>query len=330
MPLHAARLRDSELASNETPEACWAAVLLWCASWHQVPAASMPDDDMWLASQANYAARGKIDKAWNKVRAGALRGWVKCADGRLYHPVVAEQALEAWLSKLVSSLSGATGNAKRWGIEIDTEAVKAQIVDAAARLRAIAPRSEWLKKTQVRNIVTASPPDAKNNPPRSDDESPPDQDANRPPIAAGVAPDCDRIANEMKRNEVNTIGTKGGIGTSNVVEPVDNSGVPPPIPRAAEIAILLRKHGASVTPANPHFMAWAERDVTDEQALDALAIAKRRRADAGSQQPINAGFLDSILCGEVLAAASKPAKPSRHHGIAETDFREGVSDDGRF
>lgn len=123
---------------------------------------------------------------------------------------------------------------------------------------------------------------------------------------------------------------KSGIGTSNVVDPVDNSGVPPPFPRASELAILMRKHGASVTPANPHFMAWAERDVTDEQALDALAIAKRRRADAGSQQPINAGFLDSILCGEVLAAASKPAKPSRHHGIAETDFREGVSDDGRF
>jgi hypothetical protein len=29
-------------------------------------------------------------KTWKKVRAGALRGWVKCSDGRLYHPVVAE------------------------------------------------------------------------------------------------------------------------------------------------------------------------------------------------------------------------------------------------
>lgn len=35
MPLDVARLRDSDLAANETPEACWAAVLLWSAAWHR-------------------------------------------------------------------------------------------------------------------------------------------------------------------------------------------------------------------------------------------------------------------------------------------------------
>ena len=100
MPLDVARLRDSELAANETPEACWAAVLLWAASWHQVPAASMPNDDRWIAKAAGYAQRGKIDKAWSSVRDGALRGWIECADGRLYHPVVAEKAREAWTAKL--------------------------------------------------------------------------------------------------------------------------------------------------------------------------------------------------------------------------------------
>jgi len=99
MPLDVARLRDSELASNETPEACWAAVLLWAASWHQVPAASIPNDDRWIAKTAGYAQRGKIAKEWPEVRAGALRGWVECRDGRLYHSVVAEKALEAWDSK---------------------------------------------------------------------------------------------------------------------------------------------------------------------------------------------------------------------------------------
>lgn len=100
MPLDVSRLRDSELASNETPEACWAAVLLWSASWHQVPAASMPNDEMWIATQARYAIRGKIDKAWKAVRLGALRGWIECSDGRLYHPVVAEKARDAWKAKL--------------------------------------------------------------------------------------------------------------------------------------------------------------------------------------------------------------------------------------
>lgn len=100
MPLDVARLRDSDLASDETPECCWAAVLIWCASWHQVPAASVPDSDQWLAKQAGYVARGKVAKEWLEVREGAMRGWVKCSDGRLYHPVVAEKAIEAWDSKL--------------------------------------------------------------------------------------------------------------------------------------------------------------------------------------------------------------------------------------
>jgi hypothetical protein len=100
MPLDVVRLRDSDLAADETPEACWAAVLLWCVSWHQVPASSLPDDDEWIAKRAKYWHKGKIDKDWKAVREGALRGWVKCSDGRLYHPVVSEKAREAWLAKL--------------------------------------------------------------------------------------------------------------------------------------------------------------------------------------------------------------------------------------
>ena len=99
MPLDVARLRQSELTSDETPEACWAAVLLWCAAWHEIPAGSIPDNDQWQAKQAGYVARGKIDKAWDSVKAGALRGFVLCSDGRLYHPVVAEKARESWESK---------------------------------------------------------------------------------------------------------------------------------------------------------------------------------------------------------------------------------------
>ena len=100
MPLDVVRVRDSDLAAEETPESCWAAVLLWCASWHQVPAGSIPDSDQWQAKQAGYVARGRIDKAWEAVRDGALRNWIKCSDGRLYHPVVAEKALESWNAKL--------------------------------------------------------------------------------------------------------------------------------------------------------------------------------------------------------------------------------------
>ncbi len=97
MPLDVRRIRDSDIAALESPEACWSAVLLWCASWHQVPAASLSDDDRVLANLAGY---GRVVKEWLRVREGALHGWVKCSDGRLYHPVVAEKAIEAWQSKL--------------------------------------------------------------------------------------------------------------------------------------------------------------------------------------------------------------------------------------
>jgi len=97
MPLDVVRLRDSDLAATESAESFRAAVMLWCASWHQLPAASLPNDDRVLANLAGY---GRVVKEWLKERDGALRGWVLCSDGRWYHPVVAEKANEAWQGKL--------------------------------------------------------------------------------------------------------------------------------------------------------------------------------------------------------------------------------------
>jgi hypothetical protein len=91
MPLDAQRLRDSDLALFSSGDEFKAAVLLWCASWHRVPAGSLPDDDRALCRFS-----GLDPKAWKRAREGALRGWVKCSDGLLYHEVVAEKAREAW------------------------------------------------------------------------------------------------------------------------------------------------------------------------------------------------------------------------------------------
>jgi len=93
MPLDVNRLRDSQLAISANGEEFRAAVLLWCASWNQVPAASLPEDDQTLSA---YAGFGRDLKGWKKARPGAMRGFLKCTDGRWYHPVVAEKALEAW------------------------------------------------------------------------------------------------------------------------------------------------------------------------------------------------------------------------------------------
>ncbi|MDN7558817.1 hypothetical protein [Burkholderia orbicola] len=99
MPIDVPRLLGSDLVHDESPEACWSAMLLWCVSWHEVPAGSMPDNDEWLAKRAGYWHKGKLDPTWHDVRAGALHGWIKCTDGRLYHPVLAEKVNAAWFSK---------------------------------------------------------------------------------------------------------------------------------------------------------------------------------------------------------------------------------------
>ena len=91
MALDVARLRDSDMTMLTSGDEFKAAVLLWCASWNQVPAASLPNDDRLLAGLA------RLDmKRWAKVREMALHGYVLCSDGKLYHPVVADKALEAW------------------------------------------------------------------------------------------------------------------------------------------------------------------------------------------------------------------------------------------
>ena len=98
MPLDVLRLRDSDLACIEDAEVFRCAVLSWCVSWHQVPAASLPDDDTLLARLLGF---GRDVKGWKRVRAaGGMRGWVACSDGRLYHDVVAEKARDAWAAKL--------------------------------------------------------------------------------------------------------------------------------------------------------------------------------------------------------------------------------------
>jgi hypothetical protein len=114
MPLDVRRLRDSDLAAIEDAEAFRAAILAFCVAWHQVPAASLPDDDAALCRLLGY---GRDLKTWKRARdAGALRGWLRCSDGRLYHPVTAEKALLSWSRKQAQRDRARKGASKRWGM----------------------------------------------------------------------------------------------------------------------------------------------------------------------------------------------------------------------
>lgn len=97
MPLEVGRLRDSGIFKVRNAEVFRSALALWCVAWHQIPAGSLPDDDDELVHMAGL---GRDLKAWRKIKAGALRGWCRFSDGRLYHPVVSEKVVGALNSTL--------------------------------------------------------------------------------------------------------------------------------------------------------------------------------------------------------------------------------------
>jgi hypothetical protein len=143
MPIDIARLFGSEFHARSNDAAWRAGVTLWLKSFHQVPAASIPNDEIALARLAEL---GRATKEWRKIAGEALRGWIACDDGRLYHPVVAEKALEAWLEKLSQRKSSAAGNAKRYERPFDPAPFDSKIEAAAHMLAALNPNSRALSK----------------------------------------------------------------------------------------------------------------------------------------------------------------------------------------
>jgi hypothetical protein len=153
MPLDVRRLRDSKLATSADGEAFRAAVLLWCAAWHQLPAASLPDDDAELAQLAGF---GRAVREWKKIRTGALYGWIKCSDGRLYHPVVAEKAVESWKRKQeqkVKTIKARLAAFEKRLKDATTEADKSQLQSLIQALKDQLPQTLLLTpKTPVTDI----------------------------------------------------------------------------------------------------------------------------------------------------------------------------------
>lgn len=168
MPLDCARLLDSDLFALARGDEFKAAVALWCKSWGQVPTGSLPADEKVLAHLSGAGA------AWKKVREMALRGWVKCSDGRLYHPVIAEKAAEGWAKKLAQRARGKRGNEVRWGAKQDDKTPpptipKGSPKDRAGNPSAILGQSQGTvrKKEEVTQQPLSSFPDSREpEPPR--------------------------------------------------------------------------------------------------------------------------------------------------------------------
>lgn len=198
-PIIRGRLFGSTFHSRANDGEWRAGVTLWCKSWDQVPAGTLPQDDVDLCRLAEL---GRDARAWKKLRTMALHGWALATDGLMYHRIVAEVVLVAWLDKLGKQLSGGAGNAKRWGFVFDAETIQGQIATASRMLFTLNPQSNALRKKRISGIPTGPPDDRGATP--NGNAGATNNDPNG--IADGTP---DRIAREVNGIALPTMGLGG-------------------------------------------------------------------------------------------------------------------------
>ncbi|WP_124530068.1 DUF1376 domain-containing protein [Burkholderia sp. Bp8991] len=151
MPLEIARLRRSKTWRNakRNPELAFPLINLWTAAWHEVPAGSLEDDDEVLADLAMCSP-----VKWKRLRDQVLAGWVKCNDGRLYHPTVCEKVRESWEAKLEHRARLSNLNVRKRRERTDRSMMFRELRKAGIIL-------QWNVSTrELRNLFTQKFPDS--------------------------------------------------------------------------------------------------------------------------------------------------------------------------
>jgi hypothetical protein len=294
MPLDVVRVRDSDIAAISEGDEFRCAVLLWCAAWHQVPAASLPDDDKVLSQLAGF---GRVIKEWQKCREGALRGWLKCSDGRLYHPVVAEKANEAWAGR-----------------------VKYREKKEAERLRKAEERR--LKKEQDdANKSAGRPMDSDclsgGQLPKNDDVS-----AGSPQENA-LTVDSGQWTVERDSGQLTSKDHTSSQASTEVGQP-ESLGETIPKARNVQIALLLRAQGVQATAQHPTVcVTWAnDAKVTDDVLNVAIARAKAAKPDESIPVKYLARVVETLL--EEHAAPPPDPKAKQREDYAWAASNQGI------
>jgi hypothetical protein len=113
VPLYRQRLFASRFNHLASDAEFRAGFLLWLASWDQIPAGSLPNDDRELCQLAGL---GRDMRQWRKVKRWAMHNWQLCDDARLYHPVVAEMVNNALAVKQANRHRTEAARGARWQI----------------------------------------------------------------------------------------------------------------------------------------------------------------------------------------------------------------------
>lgn len=288
MPLDAQRLRDSDIASLSTGDEFRCAVLLWCASWHQVPAGSIPDDDKVLSKLAGF---GFAVKEWQKCRAGALRGWIKCSDDRLYHPIVCEKALEGW--------AGRVKHAEKKEAERLRKAEERRLRKLAedARLDSQIPLDTGdMSAGQTANVRRT---DA-GNPQDFSLKGKGDKDSGQWTVDSG------QLTSKTT--------TEPGRVDFDVNDCASDDDTPPTPSHVGELCIAMRAAGVMTQPADPRMLALAAQGIEPATVTAACEEAKRAKPN----EPVKPGYVLAILdrwakdaaAMRVSGAAQPRASPS--------------------
>ena len=271
MPLDVIRLLDSDMFAEATGDEFKAAVALWCKSWTQVPAASLPNKDLVLAHLSGNATK------WKRIKAGAMRGWILCSDDRWYHPIVAEKALAA-LPGREEFNHKKSADAERKAREREDR----KALFEALKRHGVTP--DWNVSTKtLRGMAT--------------------QYLSQEPPAHVTDSQCDMsqgvtvCKGEGEKKGELTDKNKSSSSHPPTPRDDDSSFAPPPGPaanptRAEQVTQLLLAQDIVTTSGNPFVVAWSQDPQITDEVLNA-AIAKARKTK-GSEE-IVPKYLDKTI-----------------------------------
>lgn len=292
MPFFGHHLLGSEFHARCSDAEWRAGVTLWWAAWNQVPAASLPDDDVALCRLADL---GRDVKEWKRLRANALHGFVLCSDGRLYHRFLAGQALIAW-DKRLADREAREGETDRKRRERER---RQHLFEQLASVGVTAP---WNAPTAtLRELVTrhvTAPVTPKATP-----VTPPVTRTGggqvgtchaevTPPVPPNVTAKTGIDGNRSKTQSAHSQEVRPGPGSPPLRALSGDSTSTATAVRQGELAKLLRSLGVNAAPANPHLIAWIEElAITDAEARSAVEQARFSKPDG----PIPIAYLDPIV-----------------------------------
>jgi hypothetical protein len=317
MPLDVVRVIDSDLFLMSTGEEFKAAFTLWAKSWNQIPAGSLPDNDRLLSRLSQTTCD------WSEIKDVALRGWVRCSDGRLYHPVVCEKALEA-MGRRVDRKNSVMGDVERKERErSDRKRMMEDLRGIGIVLkwdtRTNDLRNEWSKHFDAchapvthENVTGVTDENVKNG--GKHDKTTPVTDLSQPPVTACHEPVMAKTGTGTgTENNTQTFYSENPRAKKSENQNPRNE--PPPNPKFAK---FIHAAGMANFPSDLGKMLdlW-ERDGMDFDFTVIPAVerlAEKRRKDGG-KQPYTASYFDSAV--REMFAEDKAAETARERRLAE-------------